>query len=129
MKIQAYISQLILRFLLSVYVLGVFSFSLPIVNDFVQHTFNEIDHIGTVHFEKGKYHVHQEVEKLEKNTSKNQAKVNSIKEIDFHFTQQNDFSNEEKTIVFCNQKEVFSFSKTILLIECEAPEPPPKNWM
>ena len=34
---------------------------LPFASDFIAHTFNEFDHVATVHFENGKYHVHAEV--------------------------------------------------------------------
>lgn len=36
---------------------------LPFASDFVAHTFNEFDHVATVHFENGKYHLHTEVAK------------------------------------------------------------------
>ncbi|MES2557257.1 MAG: hypothetical protein V4604_13975 [Bacteroidota bacterium] len=43
---------------------------LPFASDFVAHTFNEFDHVATVHFENGKYHVHAEVAKDAKSESK-----------------------------------------------------------
>ncbi|MEP7108821.1 MAG: hypothetical protein ABI760_12585 [Ferruginibacter sp.] len=40
---------------------------LPFINDFASHIFNYSEHMATVHFENGKYHVHYE---LQQNTKK-----------------------------------------------------------
>lgn len=50
---------------------------LPFASDFVAHTFNEFDHVATVHFENGKYHVHTEVKKdAQSNNSDSETPVN-----------------------------------------------------
>lgn len=49
---------------------------LPFASDFVAHTFNEFDHVATVHFENGKYHVHAEVEKDAQSNNNSEAPVN-----------------------------------------------------
>ena len=46
--------------------LCIYSFALlkpvmPIVNDVIAHTFYKMQHLATVHFENGKYHVHTEL--------------------------------------------------------------------
>jgi hypothetical protein len=50
---------------------------LPFASDFVAHTFNEFDHVATVHFENGKYHLHSEVAKdAQSKNSDSEAPVN-----------------------------------------------------
>jgi hypothetical protein len=34
---------------------------MPVANDIIAHTFYKMQHLATVHFENGKYHVHQEL--------------------------------------------------------------------
>ena len=34
---------------------------MPIINDAIAHTFYKMEHLATVHFENGKYHVHAEL--------------------------------------------------------------------
>lgn len=46
--------------------LGIYAFALirpiiPVVKDVIAHVFFEIDHMATVHYENGKYHVHKEL--------------------------------------------------------------------
>lgn len=33
-----------------------------VLNDTLQHTFNQVNHIATIHFENGKYHLHHELQ-------------------------------------------------------------------
>ncbi|ASS47948.1 MAG: hypothetical protein A3D31_01355 [Candidatus Fluviicola riflensis] len=50
---------------------------LPFAGDFIAHAFNEFDHVATVHFENGEYHVHAEVVKDAKSKNSDQeAPVN-----------------------------------------------------
>ena len=58
--------------LLCVYVLGLIKPVVPIVNDAIAHTFYKLDHIATVHYEDGKYHLHAELEQ-ESNDMKKEA--------------------------------------------------------
>lgn len=48
--------------LLCVYALGLIKPVVPIVNDAIAHTFYKLEHIATVHYENGKYHLHAELE-------------------------------------------------------------------
>lgn len=40
--------------------------AIPCISDFIAHTCWEAEHLATVHFENGKYHVHLEMQKTEK---------------------------------------------------------------
>ncbi|HLP53482.1 MAG TPA: hypothetical protein VK151_00555 [Fluviicola sp.] len=59
---------------------------LPFAGDFIAHTFNEFDHVATVHFENGKYHVHDEVKKnAESGKTDPEAPINETNlKIDLH---------------------------------------------
>ena len=58
--------------------IGIYSFALlkpvfPVVNDIIAHTFYKMQHMSTVHYENGAYHLHAELideSDLQKNTSK-----------------------------------------------------------
>jgi mannose-6-phosphate isomerase class I len=41
----------------------------PVVSDFLAHTFWSSDHIATVHYENGHYHLHYELKEIHKNDS------------------------------------------------------------
>ena len=57
-----YIKRTFIYALLCVYALGLLKPVVPIVNDAIAHTFYKLDHIATVHYEDGKYHLHAELE-------------------------------------------------------------------
>lgn len=73
---------------------------LPFASDFVAHTFNEFDHVATVHFENGKYHVHAEVEKDAQSTNNDsEAPVNETNlKTDLHCAQEITFELSEQPI-------------------------------
>ena len=73
---------------------------LPFARDFVAHTFNEFDHVATVHFENGKYHVHAEVKKEVASDTKPEAPVNETNlKTDLHCA--------PDLIVACSEQSIF----------------------
>lgn len=69
--------------MLLAYVFGVLKPLSPIVNDIVQHVFNEASHMATIHYEDGKYHVHKElaVEQSPESTKKGNTDSFSSEEL------------------------------------------------
>ncbi len=55
------IKTLIIYGLLCLYSFSLIKPVIPLLNDVIAHTFFKMQHLATVHFENGKYHVHQEV--------------------------------------------------------------------
>lgn len=56
------INSAMIYMMVLVYAFGLVKPVLPLVNDLVQHTFNKMEHMATVHYENGKYHVHTELQ-------------------------------------------------------------------
>ena len=70
--------------IISILLVVIYSFGLlkplsPYICDFVAHTFWEYEHIATIHYSEGKYHVHVEVESLVK---KEANPINKSQKID-----------------------------------------------
>ena len=65
--------KLLLYIVLSSYAIVMVKPALPYVSDFIGHIVFYKQHMATVHFENGKYHVHKEVVKdiKEENSNKN----------------------------------------------------------
>lgn len=85
--------------LLSVYTLAVIKPVLPLLADAIEHTFNQSGHLLTVHYENGKYHVHQEMVKdAEKETS---PKPN---------TKQNSTTAQEDVNFYTAERSIFCFA-------------------
>jgi len=55
------IKRIFIYLLLAMYVFGLVKPVLPLAKDFVAHTFFKLDHLATVHYENGKFHVHAEL--------------------------------------------------------------------
>ena len=75
--------KLLLYIVLSSYAIVMIKPALPYVSDFIGHLVFYKQHMATVHFENGKYHVHKEVVKdvKEENSGKNslpEKKKNSM---------------------------------------------------
>jgi hypothetical protein len=85
--------KLLLHILLICQAVVLFKPVLPFLSDFVSHAFFYTQHMATVHYENGKYHVHYETakdtkeEKQDKNTPASQ-KNNSTSEYIITTTQQ-----------------------------------------
>lgn len=72
---------------------------LPFASDFIAHTFNEFDHVASVHFENGKYHVHADV--VNDSKSKNNRQEAPVNELDLktdvHFAPEINFLFSEQS--------------------------------
>jgi hypothetical protein len=66
----------------------------PYLSDIISHTFYYAEHVKTVHFENGKYHVHHELVKMaQKNTGdENGGYLKKISLPDEHLIVTNNFS-------------------------------------
>src|ERR1700740_2010427 len=83
MKVNEYIKKGFICLMLIAYVFGVLKPLSPLIKDFVAHTFDQANHMATIHFENGKYHVHKElaVEQNLSDTKKNAAETFSPEEL------------------------------------------------
>jgi UDP-N-acetylglucosamine:LPS N-acetylglucosamine transferase len=72
MTYNNHIKRTFIYALLCVYALGLLKPIVPVVNDAIAHTFYKLEHISTVHYEDGKYHLHAELEQ-EANDMKKEA--------------------------------------------------------
>jgi hypothetical protein len=61
MKLSNFAKKVILKLLLSVYIIGCTHSLWPIIKDTLAHTFYEKQHIASVHYENGHYHLHIEL--------------------------------------------------------------------
>lgn len=60
---------------------------LPVLEDFTAHIFWNSEHMATVHYENGKYHVHVEIAKAEENSSNSsKSLIKQIEPLTFHLT-------------------------------------------
>ncbi|MGZ4033872.1 MAG: hypothetical protein ACXVP4_03330 [Bacteroidia bacterium] len=61
MIVNKHIKKFVVYTFLYIYAFGLIKPIMPIVNDVIAHTFYKMEHLATVHFENGKYHVHAEL--------------------------------------------------------------------
>lgn len=76
--------------MLFIYVFALLKPLTPILSDFLAHTFWQQDHITSVHFENGKYHMHVELAKEIKEQAPQDTKTTNTSSSDFlsfHTTQ------------------------------------------
>jgi hypothetical protein len=72
--------KLLLHIILFSYAIVMFKPVFPYVEDFIGHVLFYKQHMATVHYENGKYHVHAEVAKNTKEDSQNKNTSSSKKE-------------------------------------------------
>ena len=58
---------------------------MPLAKDFIAHAYFELEHLNTIHFENGKYHLHQEIQKDLKDQSKQSNSKIAELQIDVHY--------------------------------------------
>jgi hypothetical protein len=99
---------------------------LPIVSDFMAHTFYKLEHTASVHYENGKYHLHAEL-KTEAIADKNLSKQNSST-IKYETLQHHIFTKNLKFFSFGSilKNNFFSSNQSTLVAHLELPTPPPK---
>ena len=72
--------KLLLHIILFSYAIVMFKPAFPYVEDFIGHVLFYKQHMATVHFENGKYHVHAEVVKIAKEENSDKSVPSSKKE-------------------------------------------------
>jgi hypothetical protein len=120
------IRKIVIYTLLCVYSFALLKPLTPIVNDVIAHAFYKMEHLATVHFENGKYHVHAELaQQAEKdNPTKNSNTPSSIFEV-----LAKHLRNETAALIVdrvCISKIVFPSINFPVDISVEFPTPPPK---
>ncbi len=67
---ETYLKRATVLLLLFIYAVGVIKPIMPLVKDVLAHSFFKASQVATVHYEKGKYHIHLElIEAKEQNNS------------------------------------------------------------
>lgn len=61
MHLHKDIKKIVVYIFLYSYALALFKPIMPVVEDMIAHTFFKMEHLATVHFENGKYHVHMQL--------------------------------------------------------------------
>jgi len=100
---------------------------LPFASDFIAHTFNEFDHVATVHFENGKYHVHADVVNDSKSKSSQQeAPVNDLDlKTDVHFAPEINFSFLEHSTIIPETTKIALHTHAFVNGQSVSPNYPP----
>jgi hypothetical protein len=73
--------KLLLYIILFSYAIVMFKPAFPYVEDFIGHVLYYKQHMATVHYENGKYHVHAEIAKNTKEDNPNKSTSSSKKQI------------------------------------------------
>ena len=99
-----------------------------VVEDVLAHTFWKMQHMATVHFENGHYHLHNELSDISEKENKNsQEKTPSSQKtnetISSHIVQQFDFQFENN--LSSSQKHVAS-QKDVISVFIKINSPPPE---
>lgn len=100
---------------------------MPILKDVVAHTFFKMQHMATVHYENGKYHVHTEM--AEKATN-NEPSAGTENRVEVKETL-NVHTNNSSQLLFSQQQSSRVFKKAYLEQASEniviaSPTPPPE---
>src|SRR5687767_11256212 len=113
------------HYLLLIYLTALCKPFLPVVNDFLAHTFWKAEHITIVHHENGKDHLHYELKKVsdENNKDSNSPAPKFPESVSVHVVSQNnyDFSHS----IISDQKHLTG-SYCLLSTFIEMNTPPPK---
>jgi hypothetical protein len=96
MIVNKQINKAIVYAFLCIYTFALLKPVMPIAKDIIAHTFFKMEHIAAIHFENGKYHVHQELaanETEQKNNSKGTAHYSVYETLDGHLFSEKDIFN------------------------------------
>ncbi len=99
-----------------------------IVEDIVAHTFNKVQHMATVHYENGQYHLHAELNTIAKDDEKKShqnapSSVKADETISAHIKEEFNFNvldNQSALLI------VFSQKKDIISPFIKKSSPPPR---
>ncbi|MGL5889352.1 MAG: hypothetical protein ACRC3B_05670 [Bacteroidia bacterium] len=98
----------------------------PVVSDFLAHTFWSSEHIATVHYENGHYHVHYELKEINKNdvdpAQQTPDKKSGTENVQVHIiTNEVDLTADPVSV----QYHTFSFASAHTDVLLLVPTPPP----
>ena len=98
---------------------------LPLVNDFLSHTFWKTEHIAIVHYENGKNHLHYELKKVndQNNNDSNSPAPKSSESVSVHVFSQNNYDFSHRII---SEQKHLTGSYCLLSTFIKLNTPPPK---
>lgn len=98
---------------------------IPCISDLLAHTFWESEHITTVHYENGKYHMHLELKKAgEESPVKNDQQKNSEENIPAHFLSSHTFeAATQESLQFIYPEWQFPASSVFISVSAPPPWP------
>ena len=117
--------KLLLHILLLSYTVVMVKPVLPYISDFAAHTFFYAQHMATVHYQNGKFHVHREI--IDNAKKNDPAKEN-------HSSKKEDSVNDHISLLQKNKQPYFheinnyciSYSSSLASIYLQADYPPPR---
>jgi hypothetical protein len=124
MRLNKNIQKVSVRLLLCLYTFAMLKPILPIINDGISHLLYKQKHIATVHYEKGKYHLHVELI----NTAKDKSSKQTSASVFFEGIHQHISEEINKSDLFPHvQSLLFVYSDQLYLFDYSAIQtPPPK---
>jgi hypothetical protein len=101
MIISIKIKKVIVYALLCVYSFALLKPLMPIANDIIAHTFYKIEHISTIHYENGRYHLHAELseDNTKNNTSQSSTPISLYETLANHISLLEDKSSVNQGLV------------------------------
>lgn len=98
----------------------------PVVSNWLAHTFWLSEHITTVHYENGHYHVHYELKEISEDTKGDLPLSSSSKQID-ETIQTHLFNSPHRLIIADPSSELYSFlpSEKLQAVFIPVNSPPP----
>jgi hypothetical protein len=124
MRLNKHIQKVSTRLLLCLYTFAMLKPILPIIKDGLSHLLYEQKHMATVHYEKGKYHLHVELV----NTAKDKTHKQTNTSVFFESVHQHLSEKTNKPSLFPHvQSHSFVYSNQVYLFDCSTIlTPPPK---
>lgn len=122
---HTYIKRTLVYALLYVYSFGLLKPIVPVVNDVIAHTFYKLEHMATVHYENGKYHLHAEIaSEVPDNGEPKSSSAASVYEVLANHVYTGTIKlNSELSV---SQTIIHSQTQHTLDVFIKSPTPPPK---
>lgn len=76
--------KIVLHIILCLYFTALIKPVVPVVCDVVAHTFWKMQHLATVHYENGKYHLHVELQDSSEDASKKSSSITNYESLFVH---------------------------------------------
>lgn len=113
------------HYLLLIYFIAMCKPVLPLINDFLAHTFWKTEHIVRVHHKNGKDHLHYELKKVsdQNNDDSNSPAPKTSESVSVHILLQNNYDFSHSIL---SEQNYLSGSYSLLSTVLEMNFPPPK---